>query len=228
MLNLNDIQPGVNILPNLGVHVDKLNPFVFGALKKDCFDNIKTIEKHFDKRSGDILQMFHQDLPKEFFFQEPTSSKESLTTEIISLCNQLKNKFPEYIDKLNFGIDKEKEDHELYVERFWINYQRPNEFIPLHRHSGIFSFVVWVSLPIEQQKFANQTTERFNLSKGCQGQFEFVYTDMLGQIKQLRLAHDKSWEGSICVFPAELYHQVYPHYEDELRITVSGNIRAKI
>jgi len=227
-MSQSDVMPGVNILPNLGVHIEKLNPFVFSALKKDCFDGVETIEKNFDKRSGDILQMFHQDLPKEFFFQEPTSSKESLTTEIIQLCNQLKNSFPEYIDKLNFGIDKEKEDHELYVERFWINYQRPGEFIPLHRHSGVFSFVVWVQLPQITIKNRNEKIEKFNLSKGYQGQFEFVYTDMLGQIKQLKLGHDKTWEGSVCVFPAELYHQVYPHYEDELRITVSGNIRAKI
>ena len=227
-MSQSNVMPGVNILPNLGVHIQKLNPFVFAALKKDCLEGVETIEKNFDKRSGDILQMFHQDLPKDFFFQEPTSSKESLTTEIISLCDQLKNKFPEYIDKLNFGTDKEKEDYKFYVERFWINYQRPGEFIPLHRHSGVFSFVVWVSLPIEQQEFKNQPVERFNLSKGYQGQFEFVYTDMLGQIKQLRLAHDKSWEGNVCVFPAELNHQVYPHYEDKLRITVSGNIRAKI
>jgi len=220
--------PGINVLPNLGVHIEQLDPFTFNTIKKDCINGVKNIEKNLSKRSGDILQMFHQDLPKEFFFQEPSASKEVLTKEVIRICNNLKNTFPEFIDKLNYGTNKEQEDYELYVERFWINYQRPGEFIPLHRHSGVFSFVVWVNLPITKTDNKNEKAERFNLSKGYQGQFEFVYTDMLGQIKQLRLADDSTWEGSICVFPAELYHQVYPHYEDEFRITVSGNIRAKI
>ncbi|MCH1612027.1 MAG: putative 2OG-Fe(II) oxygenase [Flavobacteriales bacterium] len=227
-MSQSDILPGINDLPNIGVHIEKLNPFVFASLKKDCLEGISNVDKSIGNRTGDILQMFHQDIPKEFFFQEPTTSKENLTNEVIKICDNFKKTFPEVIDKLNTGTNKEQDDYTFYVERFWINYQRPGEFIPLHRHSGIFSFVVWVSLPIAQQEFENQPVERFNLSKGCQGQFEFVYTDMLGQIKQLRLAHDKSWEGSICVFPAELNHQVYPHYQDEYRITVSGNIRAKV
>jgi hypothetical protein len=81
---------------------------------------------------------------------------------------------------------------------------------------------------LPETKDSNYDVEKWNLGKGYQGQFEFVYSDMLGSIKTLRLANDKSFEGSICVFPAELQHQVYPHYQDEYRITVSGNIRAKI
>jgi len=221
------MRPGANELPNLGVHVQELNPFVFNMLKKDCNNGIKVIEKSIGQRSGDLLQMFHQDLPKEFFFQQPTTSKDSLEREVIAICKNMHNLYPEFADKMNqFETDNKITDWHFTVERFWINYQRPGEFIPLHRHSGIFSFAVWINLPDFETK--NLEVEQWNLSKGYQGQFEFVYTDMLGQIKCVRLAQDKTWEGKICVFPAELHHQVYPHYADEYRITVSGNIRIKI
>lgn len=219
--------PGINELPNLGVYIDELSPFVFAQLKKDCFNGIESIEKNINDRTGDILEMFHKDIPKDFFFQEPTKSREGLEREVLKICREIKNLYPEYVEKINqFDIEKEGKDVDFSIERFWINYQRPGEFIPLHRHSGIFSFVVWVSLPELVTK--NLEAEQWNLSKGYQGQFEFVYTDMLGQIKSVRLADEKSWEGKICVFPAELHHQVYPHYSNEYRITVSGNVRIQI
>ena len=220
-----DVSAGPNELPNLGVIVDELNPFVFNVLKKDCFNGIENINKGVGKRTGDILQMFHQDVPKDFFFQKPTNSKKTLEIEIIKLCKQMCLVYPEYIDKLNH-YETLNDDYNFVVERFWINYQRPGEFIPLHRHSGIFSFTIWVNLP--EIKNEQIDVGKWNLGKGYQGQFEFVYSDMLGQIKTLRLAQDKSFEGKICIFPSELQHQVYPHYQDEYRITVSGNIRVKI
>lgn len=222
-----DINPGINELPNLGIHMQELNPFVFQQLKKDCTDGVESVEKNIKNRSGDLLEMFHQDLPKEFFFQQPTKSKDNLEKEVLTICKNMVNVYPEFAEKLNqFEADKDITDFDFSIERFWINYQRPGEFIPLHRHSGIFSFAVWVNLP--EFKTKNLEVEQWNLSKGYQGQFEFVYTDILGQIKTVRLAQDKTWEGKICVFPAELHHQVYPHYADEYRITVSGNIRIKI
>lgn len=222
-----NIAPGANQLPNIGVHIDELNPFVFQQLKKDCLEGKEKVEKHFNNRTGDILQMFHQDMPKDIFFHEPTKSKKGLEAEVLQRCHKLCLQYPEYMDRLSYYskmFDDGTPDFELFVERFWINYQRPGEFIPLHQHSGIFSFVVWVSLP---EITVSNNNQNYDLRKGYQGQFEFAYTDMLGQVKTIRMSGDKSWEGKICVFPAGLHHQVYPHYEDDLRITVSGNIRAK-
>lgn len=219
-----DIDPGINLLPNLGVTIQDVPAFVFAQLKKDCLEGIKNIDENIENTTGDILQMFHQDVPKDFFFQQPTNSKEGLEREIIKICKDMIQVYPEYMDKLNH-YSEESDNWELCVERFWINYQRPGEFIPLHRHSGIFSFTIWVNLP--EQIDENIDVEKWNLGKGYQGQFEFAYSDMLGQIKTLRLASNKSFEGKVCVFPSELQHQVYPHYQDEYRITVSGNIRVK-
>jgi len=36
---------------------------------------------------------------------------------------------------------------------------------------------------------------------------------------------DKSWEGTIIMFPAFLHHMVHPFYtSDEYRISISGNL----
>jgi hypothetical protein len=224
--NYFNVTPGKNHLSNVGVWIDELSPFVFQQLKKDCLEGKEKVEKNFDIRSGDILQMFHQDMPKDVFFHQPTKSKKGLETEVLRRCQHLCTEFPEYMEKLSYYskmFDDGTPDFQLFIERCWINYQRPGEFIPIHQHSGIFSFVVWVSLP---EHTVSKNSE-FDLRKGYQGEFEFAYTDMLGQIKTVRMAGDKSWEGKICVFPAGLHHQVYPHYQNELRITVSGNIRAQ-
>jgi len=40
-----------------------------------------------------------------------------------------------------------------------------------------------------------------------------------------RLFLDKSWEGTIIVFPAKMLHCVYPFYtSDGTRISLSGNV----
>lgn len=218
-------------LPNSPILVDTLNSFVFQRLKKEALAGIQDIEKSFNLRNNDLLSMFHQDLPKEIFFKEPKESKDALEKEILRLCEQLINVHPEYLNVLsyfsNYGDDTNTKT-ELFVERFWINYQRPGEFIPLHQHSGVFSFVVWVQIPYLFESENDSVNEQYGASKNNKGIFEFVYNDALGAIKKLQLEADKRWEGKIAVFPANLYHQVYPFYENELRISVSGNVRARL
>ena len=97
-------------------------------------------------------------------------------------------------------------DAPLKLTKVWINYQRENEFIPNHLHDGLFSFVIWINLP-------NKSS------------FEFLYTDILGQIQLKEYKLTKDDEGTILFFPSKLRHQVYPFYDtNDVRITISGNI----
>ncbi len=114
---------------------------------------------------------------------------------------------------------------ELELERIWINIQRKGEFLPVHNHSGVYSFVIWADVPFtmeeEIQYSPNPTTE-----KNRAGLFQFIYTDTLGKIGLLTLPVDKKWQGRICVFPAELNHQVYPFYSsNDVRVSIAGNFR---
>ena len=106
-----------------------------------------------------------------------------------------------------------------YVDRpslitTWVNYQKKNEYNPPHRHSGTFSFVIWLNLPYdtEKEKAAYRSSTDFN--------FQFVQD---GQIQQCPIDPK---EGDIILFPAGLWHSVHPFFlSDDFRISLSGNIR---
>ena len=42
-----------------------------------------------------------------------------------------------------------KNEHPYYLREMWVNYQKQHEFNPLHYHSGIYSFVVWMKIPTD-------------------------------------------------------------------------------
>lgn len=111
--------------------------------------------------------------------------------------------------------------HALYLEGCWINFQRKHEFNPLHTHDGLVSFVLWVQVPYdiedELAMFA-QAREHRN------GLFEFVYNNILGDIRMMAFPVDRSWQGRLCMFPSSLAHAVHPFFSsDGVRISISGN-----
>lgn len=214
---------------NIGIIVEDLNPFAFNLLKKDAEAGIKIIESTVSNRSGDLLSMFAEDLPKEVFFQDLTKSKNVIYREILNLAKKYLYTYPHLLDRAMYsGIIENATVDNLYLERTWINYQRPGEFIPIHRHSGILSFVIWTKIPYSFDKHFDNSSQKFSTSKTAVGKFEFIYTNSIGEFINTQLPVDKSWEGKIMMFPAELLHQVYPFYEKDYRITVSGNIRIKV
>ena len=38
---------------------------------------------------------------------------------------------------------------ELFLQRFWVNYQKQGEFNPYHEHGGIYSFSIWMQIPTD-------------------------------------------------------------------------------
>jgi hypothetical protein len=109
------------------------------------------------------------------------------------------------------------------LQNTWVNFQTKHEFNPVHGHGGTLSFVIWIKIPYvlnTEEKVFSEPNGGNKTSK-----FEFLYTDVLGCIKQMTLNVDKSFEGKIYMFPAELQHCVYPFYtSNEYRISVSGNL----
>ena len=48
----------------------------------------------------------------------------------------------------------------------------------------------------------------------------------MGRITPAMVPVDKTYEGTIVMFPSEMLHAVYPFYtSDDYRISVSGNLR---
>jgi hypothetical protein len=129
-----------------------------------------------------------------------------------------------FAQSFNYKI---RPDMEYTLDRPWVNFQRKHEFNPLHNHSGNFSFVLWVKIPYtveEEKKYTNYVLEDRNVA----GSFSFQYIDILGGLTPWNIPTDKSFEGTMILFPALLNHTVYPFFSsDEYRISISGNMAVR-
>ena len=114
----------------------------------------------------------------------------------------------------------------LLLNQFWVNYQYKTEFNPLHDHIGVYSFVIWMKIPYtwtEQIKLPQFKDIKKNEIKA--GNFEFEYTNSLGDVLTNSFKLSPKFEGNMVFFPASLRHCVYPFYEiEEPRISISGNL----
>ena len=115
--------------------------------------------------------------------------------------------------------------HPCYLESFWVNYQKQNEFNPLHDHAGIFSFIIWMKIPTKHEEQNKNPLASGSNSKKI-SVVEFVYSNILGEHETYGFEMDPVLEGTMLFFPSKLRHCVYPFYNcDEDRISVSGNIK---
>jgi len=110
------------------------------------------------------------------------------------------------------------------LKNLWVNFQKKHEFNPPHLHTGIFSFVIWIKIPYsledENKMFPDMTDQNRRVSK-----FTFHYSNIVGQHSGMVIPVDKSFEGKMLFFPANLTHSVNPFYtSDDYRISIAGNV----
>tara|TARA_B100000965_G_C19343324_1_gene648415 strand:- start:29 stop:697 length:669 start_codon:yes stop_codon:yes gene_type:complete len=113
---------------------------------------------------------------------------------------------------------------DLYLKEFWVNFSKQHEFNPLHDHSGVLSFVIWMDIPT---KFEEQHNMPF--SKGSAlpsaSDFQMTYIDVTGSPRAHTIQMDPSLNGTMILFPSTMPHQVYPFYDCEKeRVSISGNL----
>ena len=125
-----------------------------------------------------------------------------------------------------YHIEKEEPPPEFELDNFWVNYQKQYEFNPVHGHSGLFSFVIFVKIPTHwEEQHALPFSSHSNSSWASD--FQFVGFKH-GGVNLMNFSLSPQDEGRMLFFPASLFHQVYPFYgTEEERITVSGNIFVK-
>ena len=115
--------------------------------------------------------------------------------------------------------------HPFYMDSWWVNYQKQNEFNPVHDHSGVYSFVIWMKIPYDSKK---QNLNKVNNNPQI-GNFQFLYQNILGKREGYDYEMNPDLEGTMLFFSSALDHMVYPFYNcDEERISVSGNIMVDI
>ena len=138
-------------------------------------------------------------------------------------------KIPQQIERIRQGLVG-SESTNLNLDDLWVNYQKKHEFNPIHNHSGILSFVIWVQIPyVFEQEQALEFVENVGgvTRTAC---FEFIWPGGASTpLNTAVLPVGKGQEGTICVFPSHLHHTVYPFYtSDGIRISVAGNIRLEV
>lgn len=112
----------------------------------------------------------------------------------------------------------------MYLREFWVNYQKETEFNPIHTHTGVLSFVIWMKIPTEWREQYELPISKNSTSPSA-SDFSFAYTNIMGTILTHTVKMGKDVENSMLIFPSTMMHQVYPFYNcGEDRVSVSGNI----
>lgn len=134
-------------------------------------------------------------------------------------CSEYNEKFPNMTELL-----WNNNNMKMGLDKIWVNYQKKYEFNPIHNHSGVFSFVIWIKIPYDLDEELNQDFV-VNSDDKVASLFNFHFITHYGTIKNKPIYVDKTYEGKIMIFNSRLAHSVNPFYtSDEHRISVSGNI----
>ena len=218
-------------LPNVGIYLDTFNPFLFQRIKQEVSGFVTKFEnaRIADDESRDLLRLYQkkiQGYSTDYKLTDPLV--DAVDKEILKLVHKYESKY-QYFDKMfNYSTGIENLETKIALERIWVNMQRAGEFLPMHHHSGLYSFVIWTTIPYTMSDEKDNTANP-DLIKNRTANFEFTYTDALGKISNYPIPVDSSLEGKICIFPSELQHQVYPFYSSPgVRVSVAGNYRLEI
>lgn len=149
-------------------------------------------------------------------------SKDYVEKLIKPLAKHFSDQFKYYSD---FNImSKKMTERKLILDNLWVNYQKKHEFNPIHSHHGVLSFVIWLQMPFTFESESNYFKTTIKSDNQRTSTFNFYYTNSLGDIMNTPIPADKTYENTICIFPARMKHAVYPFYtSDDYRISVSGN-----
>ena len=164
-------------------------------------------------------------------YLEGQIDKEYLTTltnkptqYIKQIVEQYCNSNPSYIGKISNQF-RTTTPHLKYEGEAWVNFQEKYEYNPIHKHDGIFSYVIWYQIPFYKEDEAKYGAgKNKNPEDNTNGQFQFLYYN--GEsVVGTPLSIDKTMEGHMVLFPSSLHHVVYPFYtSNDYRITISGNV----
>jgi len=116
---------------------------------------------------------------------------------------------------------------EPHLDGLWVNFQKKGECQPVHNHTGMFSFVIWMDIPYDWKDEAKlqwvSSTMKWTIKSG---NFDFLFSNGSDRsIASHTIEMTPEMNGYCCFFPSDLSHQVYPFYtSDKDRISISGNI----
>ena len=193
-------------------HLDKDLEAVFFKLTDDDAAPLK-------KRSDEILSMIDKNNNS---FLEPISVNKNLAGQILHqyalddtssnhLQEILKPALKEYVGRYCEGTYLSL-DHFMIAdyEKCWINFQKKHEYNPVHHHSGLFSFVIWLQIPYTFSDECKHETsiKKHSVRENTNGDFHFILTNAKKTIKSIDLKVDRAWENRGVLFSSTLSHVV--------------------
>ena len=173
---------------------------------------------HKKKLAGYISKSYVLDDPQNLIIPNLFSPKmfEFINTEVENISLRL------------FGSKKVM--LEPYLSGLWVNFQKKGEFQPVHNHTGMFSFVIWMDIPYDWKDEAKLPFAKMRAAgPPSVGNFAFVFSKgNCRNVSGYTISMSPEMNGYCCFFPSDLCHQVYPFYtSDKERISISGNITFK-
>ena len=184
---------------------------------KICLETQDKFTKANDELAGNI--------EKEFYLNE--SFGKILFPYACLLADEFYNLNNELLVNNKNLVDTEKQPVDWKFSQPWINFQKKYEYNPTHHHNGDYSYVLWIQIPYdlkEELKLDNC----INSNLRTNSLFCFTNLSHHGKIMEHQLHIDKTWEGTMILFPSTLKHQVYPFFtSDDYRISISGNLIKK-
>lgn len=193
--------------PNLGCVFDRIS-------KDDHSKLLDSIRKIRNEKNRDYTQNLVGHIKEEY---DILDLEPIIRPYVMKAVNVYENNF-NYLEM----VEPKKNERKLFIDSIWVNFMKKHEFNPPHKHSGVFSFVIWMKIPYDLRKEISQFPNPNDRNTSC---FEFMVQDILGGIKSITMPVDKSYEGVLCMFPAKLYHSVNPFFtSDDERISIAGNV----
>lgn len=184
----------IHILNNFGVIRKQLPEELFNKLKIECSDTSLEREPLPHK-------VLDSGLTEHYYLNH---NKQELQSYCIDFAAEYLN---EYKKAITYNLQREgKNPKQFYPADPWINYQKKNQYVPNHDHTGLVAYTVWINIPENSV-------------------FEFMYSSITGDLFKERIMIKKEMEGTMIMFPSKLVHCVEPFFNsDETRISISGNI----
>lgn len=196
---------------NVGYLIDNIDPNVLVEIKQE----LEKIKSNFSEATT-FKENLVGNIKQEYLIND---SKSSIEYMMVSFARKHEEKF-KYFESKFIPISQ----RELRMGPAWVNFQKKHEYNPMHKHSGLFSFVLWIEIPYNmEEEFKSSPLGRPEGNKS--GIFEFLYNNALGELRGSPVYADKSYEGKMVIFPAQLNHIVYPFCSsDDYRISIAGNL----
>ena len=222
----------VNDFPNLGYIIDKLPEDVLKIIKEHVEQVAKKMKEDPSLAPHSIEEIFPNEPYKRKNYRWPREDNPNLYKVVepyIKKISTIYKNLYKYPNVLISAYDDGSQKNMNYVEvdqmkmdNIWVNFQKKHQWLPMHMHNALFSFIIYINIPYDLDEELNQPDFQTAKTGSC---INFIYNNVVGRISKLEIALNKEWEGSIIFFPGDLNHVVYPFVtSDGYRISVAGNV----